>query len=197
MVNLKHELTVDDLIVEYMMYKVKKGYEPSFPVSEFMDFLKFFQSKMEVKDVLEGGERLFNRFFYRKNKEDWRGWEDLLEPHMTKLKDEDKNESVIRAAYKLSNYDRSIINTYFMEKEKREEIRSIIGEYLDKQPKREVNENLTPTEDIVKLSKLLAAELVISIWDRRIEKLVKNRLWPSQCCDINKYLLEEDLAQII
>lgn len=30
MVNLEHSLTVDDLIVEYMMYKVKKGYEPKF-----------------------------------------------------------------------------------------------------------------------------------------------------------------------
>lgn len=30
MVNLEHKLTVDDLIVEYMMYKVKNGYEPSF-----------------------------------------------------------------------------------------------------------------------------------------------------------------------
>ena len=30
MVNLEHKLTIDDLIVEYMMYKVKNGYEPSF-----------------------------------------------------------------------------------------------------------------------------------------------------------------------
>ena len=30
MTNEKHELTADDLIVEYMIYKVKNGYEPSF-----------------------------------------------------------------------------------------------------------------------------------------------------------------------
>ena len=38
MINLEHKLTADDLIVEYMVYKVKNGYEPSFLISEFMDF---------------------------------------------------------------------------------------------------------------------------------------------------------------
>ena len=28
MVNLEHNLTVDDLIVEYTMYRAKNGYEP-------------------------------------------------------------------------------------------------------------------------------------------------------------------------
>lgn len=42
MINLEHNLTVDDLIVEYMMYKVKNGYEPQFLTSEFMEFLRFF-----------------------------------------------------------------------------------------------------------------------------------------------------------
>ena len=43
MVNLEHKLTVDDLIVEYMMYKTNNGYNPSFTTSEFVDFLHFFE----------------------------------------------------------------------------------------------------------------------------------------------------------
>lgn len=50
MVNLEHRLTVDDLIVEYAMYKVKNGYEPKYPTSEFIDFLHFFETKMEIDD---------------------------------------------------------------------------------------------------------------------------------------------------
>ncbi len=42
MVNLEKNLTVDDLIVEYMVYKVKNGYDPKFLASEFMDYLQFF-----------------------------------------------------------------------------------------------------------------------------------------------------------
>lgn len=51
MINLEHRLTVDDLIVEYAIYKVKNGYEPKYSTSEFIDFLHFFETKMEVDDV--------------------------------------------------------------------------------------------------------------------------------------------------
>lgn len=71
MVNLEHKLTVDDLIVEYMMYKVKNGYEPSFLTSEFMSFLSFFESKMDVEDSLYENNKLFERFFVRKNEQEW------------------------------------------------------------------------------------------------------------------------------
>ena len=67
MVNLEHKLTVDDLIVEYMMYKTNNGYEPSFSTSEFINFLYFFESKMKVEDALYENEKLFKRFFERKN----------------------------------------------------------------------------------------------------------------------------------
>lgn len=39
MVNLDHILTVDDLIVEYMMAKINNGYEVFFTISEFMELL--------------------------------------------------------------------------------------------------------------------------------------------------------------
>ena len=47
MVNLEKILTVDDLIVEYIVYKVKNGYDPKFLASEFMDFLQFFSEQNE------------------------------------------------------------------------------------------------------------------------------------------------------
>lgn len=71
MVNLENKLTVDDLIVEYMIYKVKNGYEPSFLTSEFINFLQFFESQMPVEDSLYENEKLFQRFFERKSKSDW------------------------------------------------------------------------------------------------------------------------------
>ena len=79
MVNLEHKLTIDDLIVEYMMYKVKNGYEPSFLTSEFISFLYFFESKMEIEDSLYENIKLFERFFQRKNEHDWYIIDDFLE----------------------------------------------------------------------------------------------------------------------
>ena len=49
--NLEHKLTVDDLIVEYMMYKVKHGYEPKFSTSEFIGFLYFFAASRNPKRI--------------------------------------------------------------------------------------------------------------------------------------------------
>lgn len=66
MINLEHRLTVDDLIVEYAIYKVKNGYEPKYSTSEFIDFLHFFETKMEVDDVLYDGEELFKDFLKEK-----------------------------------------------------------------------------------------------------------------------------------
>ncbi len=66
MVNLENNLTVDDLIVEYMIYKVNNGYEPQFLSSELISFLYFFENKMPVQDSLYENEKLFQRFFERK-----------------------------------------------------------------------------------------------------------------------------------
>ena len=57
MINKEHKLTVDDLIVEYMICKIENNYEPNIFASEFMTFLKYFEEKMEVEDVIyDGGE---------------------------------------------------------------------------------------------------------------------------------------------
>ena len=133
MVNLEHKLTIDDLIVEYAMYKVKNGYEPSFLTSEFIDFLHFFENKMPVEDLLYEKEKLFKRFFERKGKSDWfigTGWlinKEDIKPHMDMIYSNKDNDYLIKVNYKLSDYDRSVINTYFMNKELVLKIRIIIG----------------------------------------------------------------------
>ena len=63
MVNLEHKLTTDDLIVEYLMYRIKNGYNPEFLTSDFIEFLRFFETKMEVEDTIYDGVPLFKRFF--------------------------------------------------------------------------------------------------------------------------------------
>ena len=121
MVNLEHKLTVDDLIVEYMMYKVKNGYEPSFLTTEFINFLYFFESKMLVEDSLYENEKLFQRFFERKAESDWSitiDWKTdkkKIIPHMDIVYSDKDNDYLIKANYKLSDFDRSVINTYFMD----------------------------------------------------------------------------------
>ena len=204
MVNLEHNLTVDDLIVEYMIYKVNNGYEPQFLASEFINFLYFFESKMPVQDSLYEKEKLFKRFFERKAESDWIRIKNLITnekqftPHMDWIYSEKDNDYIIKANYRLSAYDRSVINTYFMpggryEKGKIIEIRNLIGEYLKEQPKRKIDDTVEIDKNALIVGKYLTAEMIENIWNSYIKKQVENHKWPEQCQDINKYLFEIDL----
>ena len=212
MVNLEYKLTVDDLIVEYMIYKVKSDYEPNFLASEFINFLYYFENKMPVEDSLYETDKLFQRFFERKFESDWsvtKNWytnKKEVKPHMEMEYSEKDNDYLIRANYKLSDYDKSVITTYFMDngmgkyddfKGQTFKIRSIIGEYLSNSPKRRIDESVDIEENDLMIGKYIAAEIISNIWDSHINKLIENHNWPKQCKDIHKYLFEMDLAEFI
>ena len=212
MVNKEHKLTVDDLIVEYMIYKVENGYAPSFTTGEFINFLLYFESKMPVYDTLYDGEKLFDRFFQRKNEQDWyrtvnwNTFEKEKNPHMDMVYSSKDTSYLIKANYRLSNQDKSIINTYFMDngmskfehyKGQAFKIRNIIGEWLSDYPKRTINENVEVDNIYLIMGKYLAAEIIDIIWNAYVEENIKQGRWPKQCKNINKYLLEMDLAEII
>ena len=212
MINLECNLTVDDLIIEYMMYKVKNGYDPSFLAAEFMNFLNFFENKMRVEDLLHEKDKLFERFFERKAKSDWPPSikigivEKKLMPHIEMVYSEKNNDYLLKASYKLSDYDRSVINTYNMDngmgkyddyKGQTFKIREIIGDYLSNFSKRKIDENMKLDENDLIVGKYIAAEMICEIWDSYIKTQVENHRWPTQCDDINKYLIQNDLAETI
>lgn len=212
MVNLERKLTVDDLIVEYMMYKVQNGYEPSFTSNEFVNFLLFFETKKSVYDSLYDGKELFKRFMERKSEHDWSitknyaTGEKEARPHMDLEEGKDDSSLILKANYRFSDFDKSIINTYFMDngmgrfdyfKGQAYEIRNIIGEWLEKFPKREIDENSEVDDCFLIMGKYLSAEIIENIWKAYINDLIKKGQWPGQCRDINKYLLDMDLAEII
>ena len=149
-----------------MIYKVKNGYEPSFFTSEFITFLYYFEDKMKVEDVLYDNNKLFQRFFERKAKMDWstlKNWdteERIVVPHMDMEYRRENIDYLISANYRLSNYDKSLLNTYFMEngmgkfdyfKGKTREIRIIIDEFLKDKPKRKIDEFIEADDNDLKI----------------------------------------------
>ena len=204
MINSEHNLTVDDLIVEYMIFKVKNGYEPQFLASEFIEFLHFFESKMSVQDILYESEQLFQRFFERKAEYDWHRWnpKEMFLPHMEMMYSKDDDDYIIKANYRLSDYDLGCLNTYYMsdgklEKGKTAEIRKLIGEFLSGQPKRKIDETIEVDENALIVGKHIAAKIVNVIWNKYVSDLINFNQWPMQCKDIEKYLFNIDLAEII
>ena len=201
MLNKEHKLTVDDLIVEYMVCKVKEGYEPSFTSDEFIDFLHFFTSKINVEDCMYKKE-LFDRFFERKNEADWSysktffSNEKIYNPHM-ELDKTDEANYLIKANYKLSDFDISVINTYFIYSGDRKKITDRIKVYLKDKPKRKINMDIQVNENELMIGKYISSQIFENIWTSHINELINDGYWPRQCKDINKYLLNTDLAKII
>ena len=201
MINREHKLTVDDLIVEYMIFKVKEGYEPSFTSLEFIDFLHFFTSKMYVEDCLYNNG-LFFRFFERKRNSDWSypktfsSNERICNPHM-ELNVIDENKYLIKAKYNLSDFDISVINTYFMSISHQLDIRDIIKDYLKDKDKRTIDLSIKTYSNETLIGKCIASQITENIWLSHINKLIESGNWPRQCKDINKYLLYTDLAKKI
>lgn len=203
MVNLEHKLTVDDLIIEYLMAKVNGGYETSFTESEFMTFIYYFEESMPIEDVIYDAKELFKRFFERKGKSDWSRTisyhtnERVVLPHIDMRSSENDDETLFKANYKLSDYDKSVINTYFMNKKDVEKIRDIINQFLSTQNKRKINISQSVTEEESYIGKCVAAEIITNIWNSYVENLIKCHQWPSQCKNIDTYLFTIDLAPII
>lgn len=113
---------------------------------------------------------------------------------------------LISANYRLSDYDKSIINSYLMDNEmgkfddfkgKTREIRKIIGEYLKDEPKRKIDESTEIDDNDLMIGKYVTAQIVHNIWYSYIDKEIELHHWPRQCRDINKYLFDIDLAEII
>lgn len=202
MINLKNKLTVDDLILEYIIYKVNNGYDTKVSISEFMSFLYLFENNVKVEDVTYDKEILFQRFFERKKAKDWSGSvssgkKEMYEPHLEIEYDDKLKDYVIKPNYRLSAFDNSIINTYFMNKSDVDIIRKIIEIYLQEQPRRKIDTSVKVDEQNLFIGKYIASEIIVNIWKNYVKEKIENRTWPKQCIDINKYLLEIDLAEII
>lgn len=104
---------------------------------------------------------------------------------------------MIQANYKLSYFDRSVINTYFMEKIQTFKMRKLIEEYLANIPKRSIDDTIDVEENDLLIGKYIAAQIIQMILESHIDKLIEHQKWPSQCKDINKYLLETDVSTVI
>lgn len=197
MINDGYRLSVDDLIVEYMIMKIKMGYYPWYMIDEFMDFVLYFEGYKKIDDVLYDGDRLFNRFFERKIG-DW-SFNDIslffsekkYVPHMF------RDGSRIVATNKLGRYDDSLLNIYFMSDSEQNNIRNIIVRYLNRFKKRDLCFDFDVSDRCIELGEYISARFICSLWREYVYKYIDLKRWPIQCRNINEYLLDIDLASII
>ena len=203
------KLTINDLIIEYMIYKVKNGYKPSFTGKELSDFLKYSKKRIPFSGEDVNISETLSSFFDYELRTHWNIFdieEGKSKPHMDIKYDKSINDYVVSANYRLSEYDRSVINTYFMngghesyEAAKGEvgKIRSVIDDYLKNEPKRKIDYEVFATSKELKIAKYKSAIIIKQIWLNYIKKLIINNMYPKQCDDFKKYCLDMDLLEVI
>lgn len=205
----KCRLTVDELINEFMIYRVRENYEPKFTVTEFMKFLDLLKTKLEIGDIPDTGLELFKRYFERRDEQDkyssYIGYIDYTRknplrgkkewPKITMEFSKEDNDYVIKAGNHLCIHEGS----YSMHWDKKpvESIKVIMDEFLADKPKRTIDESIPVSEEKLQIGKYIAAKMIKEIWLSDIDREVEWKRWPHQCTDINKYLFEMDLAPII
>ena len=200
MKDIERKLTVDDLIVEYMAYRLRNGYEPSFSTTDFMNFLKFFQTQMPVSDFLDDRQDLFKKFFERKSQKHWWSYKDNQPvPHMDLTYCEDLDDYVLSANYDFCVFDESVLNPNYMRNKMYviDRIRKITEIYMSGFSKKDIETEQDFDDHEMIVGKYIAAGIIKEIWLDDIENQIEMKRWPSQCRDINQYLFDIDLAEII
>ena len=194
----KLKIDTDSLIINYMVYKAENGYDLSFTYQEFMDFIKFSKDALDVTDYLEDATALFKRFMDKKCNNGWyRYSQERFQPHIDLQYDTSLKDHVLKANYDFSYYDMSIVSTYHWGEYKLLYLKDIISLYLDKFPKRKLNNSYPITDYEKDMAKGASALILSSVWNNYINEEIELGAWPRQCRDINKYLFDIDLASII
>ena len=193
--NLECNLTVDDLIIEYMAEKLKQGYEPSVSLVEINDFINFFNNQKIADELTYDKNNLFINFLKRKEEVwsiDTNDGEKIYSPHLVM----DENGLIV-PNNDFSDCDLRVINLHLTNYFERKYVNEIITKYLLNLPKRNINTQIKLSKEIVEISQYVTALIVNVIWNDYVNNYIKLGKWPNQCKDINEFLLEMDLAEII
>ena len=116
MAELKNNILIEDIITQYMIYKVKNGYDPYFYANELLDLLKFCKNKINIQIENIDIKKVLRNYFEKKLEKDWcikRNWitmDVLVEPHMELEYIKKKKDYLVKANYKLSYSDENKTN---------------------------------------------------------------------------------------
>lgn len=187
MFNLRNKITINDLVIIYLAEKLKNGCDNSLDEKEFSDFVKFFNEQKKTNFSFEDYNKFIQKVIDKKIDKDWKCGTHIYM---------DEND-IVRANYNFSNFDENSSAICFMKKDEKRLTLKIIRNYISMLPKREIKEQFVIEEEILDIGFLYSALMIDSIWKYYREKYTIERLWPKQCSDIEKYLLNQDFALLI
>lgn len=181
--------SLEELLKEYIVEKVRRGYETRYTVKELVDYLDYIS--YYVKTTLEQSSLRYNEEVQRYLDKECEKLVPVIESRLTgvyrptyQLHYEPKNKDLgkVPVVIDFSDYEFDAGLTFYLG---RNGVKRTISTFSDV-------DGLT-----YKFAERTAASMIEHIWGSKIQKEIENRRWPSQCTNISRFIIETDLANII
>lgn len=182
----------EDIVTTYIAEKVRGGYDLHTSYEELYHFFDYIAHHL-VTETPNFNQKMFNCYFSDGHNLR-RTWDSETGNYDLKPIAEKVNDNIV-PTYDLNKshmitypFVIELIQNYLREFGKRRmpvgdgKIHSVLDVIPETMP------------DVMAFSSLASASLVLCLWNSKINKYIQGYSWPVQCTDINKYLLDDDLA---
>lgn len=164
------ELSINDLIIKYMLVKLENGYEPSFTMSEFEGLIKYYSEKNKLK-YNYNINTLYDNFL--DNKKDLWSYVDeksnrlVFNPHLDLVCS--NGENIIKANDYLKPSDSIYVSSI-----KSIASRNDIIDYLEENniPKRDLDKNIDLTPAALEVGKSIANQMLEEVLTKYASELL-------------------------
>lgn len=104
----KRKINIDDIITEYMLYRVDNDYDSSITLAELMKFLEFAIQRIDMEfEPYTDGLNLMAKYYYTKYKNGVWVEDGKFVPHINLTYDEETGIVEVKANKKLNDKDSS------------------------------------------------------------------------------------------
>lgn len=189
--------TWDSIITEYVVEKVRRGYEASCTFEEITDFLDFISFFVTISSSDNNYNDILKKYLSglgSKNKE----WSIRKEAFVYTPIVEQLESGLIVPTYSLISSPQEYGDFDYEKKSYDENFNGYLTKYMEKNcSKRKIITSESLDVDAVQFGERVAASLLLQIWNNKISYYREYGMWPRQCNDIKKNLLDRDLSSII
>ncbi len=184
----------DELLVEFLLEKIKKGFDRTVSEKEFTTLI------LELLNNLNNSN--WAGCIYKIENEDF-----ATTCQKAIIKEKNgyynspityENNQLVGNYFLKNNYDgrkyNHALNKFDIINFLEQYVEKIVNEKKDGISKFKIE---TTSKNIFEISKQISAYIVNDLMIRYVKENIKNNKWPSQCKDIDKYIFEKDLASTI
>lgn len=185
------KLTINDLLIGYMITKIELGYEPMYTMDEFEVFFELVSGRLNIEGKLDDRKVVLDNFYNQMYEYYWiymDGEKRIETPHINRIGDD-----LLVANNRLGRHDIYTTNICKIKKKERDRLKKYMKYFLYGQKKRKINTEITPTDKNIELAKETIIKLIYIIIKNYYTNLMDERLFNIDASAICGFAVEDEL----